>query len=425
MRIVSPQFLRGVSALYAAQFAAALLPLVALPYVLRRLGAHEYGLIVFAQSAVGYAVTITDYGFNFTAARDIALAREDRAQRTIIFWSTLSAKLVLSICGVALLIPFIFINHILRENLSTVGVCSLLIVGTASFPQWYFQGLEKFELLSMIGIGGRLVGVAGIFAFVHSKSDTQIAATMLSVPALISGAISAIVIRLVAPVPWRRPRLHEIKSALRSGWHVFVSNAAGTLHINTNSLLLGVIDNVTAVANYSIASKIAFGLYTCTTPIYQFLFPKASLIFLRSRVEVDAFVMRLMQMMGISALGIVVGTFLLSHWIVGIIGGRGYSDAASALRILSILPLLLTFTPVFSQTVMINAGLAATLSRIYIWVAGLNLVLMPPLTILYGIRGCAWALVMVECVGPALMLRAIRRAGYLRNLRGRRAVVQK
>ena len=75
--------------LYALQGLNYLVPLAVLPYLLRILGVEHYGLIAFAQAFAQYFIILTDYGFNLSATKRIALLRDDRRQVSIVFWSVL------------------------------------------------------------------------------------------------------------------------------------------------------------------------------------------------------------------------------------------------------------------------------------------------------------------------------------------------
>ena len=71
------------------------LPLIVLPYLIRVLGPEKIGLIAFAQALVQYFIILTDYGFNMSATRQIALYREHKTQLRQIFTSVLIVKLIL------------------------------------------------------------------------------------------------------------------------------------------------------------------------------------------------------------------------------------------------------------------------------------------------------------------------------------------
>ena len=53
-----------------------LIPLLVMPSVISRIGVSGFGVISVAQVVMVYLSTISDYGFNLTATRDVALSKE-------------------------------------------------------------------------------------------------------------------------------------------------------------------------------------------------------------------------------------------------------------------------------------------------------------------------------------------------------------
>ena len=73
----------------------ALLQLVVIPHVIKKIGADGFGVIAVAQVVMFYLSAVTDYGFNQTATRDIALYRADRKEISRIFFRVLFSKIIL------------------------------------------------------------------------------------------------------------------------------------------------------------------------------------------------------------------------------------------------------------------------------------------------------------------------------------------
>ncbi len=121
-------------------------PLVTIPYLVRVLGPSQFGLLAFAQGIVLYFSVITDYGFDFSASRAIAVNRQTVGAVRRIAWSIWSAKLLLMTgCGIALALV-VFFTPKLSQTPQLYAVSFLYVVGTAVFPIWLFQGLEELRL---------------------------------------------------------------------------------------------------------------------------------------------------------------------------------------------------------------------------------------------------------------------------------------
>src|SRR3954466_3216782 len=80
-------FLENALWLYLVQFSSYLLPFLTLPYLSRVLSVEHFGQIAWAQTMVFNFVTLTEYGFNLIATRDVAVNRFDPDKLDRIFSS--------------------------------------------------------------------------------------------------------------------------------------------------------------------------------------------------------------------------------------------------------------------------------------------------------------------------------------------------
>lgn len=77
------------------QIANFLLPLVTLPYLAPVIGVEGFGKIAFAAVIMVWMQTIADWGFHFTATRDVAKNRDDWVKVSQIFSSVLWSRILL------------------------------------------------------------------------------------------------------------------------------------------------------------------------------------------------------------------------------------------------------------------------------------------------------------------------------------------
>ena len=84
------------SYLFLLQIASYIFPLITLPYLARVTGAYGMGKVAFATAIMSWVQTICDWGFSFTATRDVAKYRENKERVSNILSDVTWARFFLS-----------------------------------------------------------------------------------------------------------------------------------------------------------------------------------------------------------------------------------------------------------------------------------------------------------------------------------------
>src|SRR5438034_9120456 len=84
----------ALSILQGANF---LLPVLVMPFVIKKIGADGYGVVAVAQGVMLIFCTVADYGFNLTATRSIALHRGDVKINARLFFTVIACKLFICV----------------------------------------------------------------------------------------------------------------------------------------------------------------------------------------------------------------------------------------------------------------------------------------------------------------------------------------
>lgn len=79
------------------QIAGYIFPLISIPYLAKVIGVDGFGKIAFASAVIIWIQTITDWGFNFTATRDVAKNKNDKLMVSEIFSNVLWSRILLMI----------------------------------------------------------------------------------------------------------------------------------------------------------------------------------------------------------------------------------------------------------------------------------------------------------------------------------------
>jgi PST family polysaccharide transporter len=375
-----------------------------LPYLLRVLGPQSYGSIAFAQALIAYGVVVTDYGFTLTAARDISIHRADAHAVARIFWSTTLTKLVLLACSGLILGSIVAIVPEFRKDWPVFAACSTLPVGTVLFPVWYMQGIEKLRQAALIQLMSRCGLTACIFMLVHSPLDTFTAALLISAPLLVSGLIAVTSARACFPSKFYRPALSDIGACLVGGWHIFAGSVSTTLYLQTNAFVLGILADKRAVAYFSVGYSVVLAVQGLASPATQSVYPRLSLFF----SETPSLAWRLARNLALVVLpAMAVASILMALFakpLIAILAGGSFVDAISIVRIMAVLPFMITAASILGPCVMVNLNLSRQLMWIYLSVGVLNVLLLPYLVVSFAAAGAALSLVIAETFGPIAML---------------------
>lgn len=161
-----------------AKIVALLVPLIITPYVSRILGADGVGSCSFVASVVSYFVLFANLGIESYALREIAMHRDnpDYVKQFAIEITIMKAILTAFCLGVYYIL-FILILDI--ENRILYLIYSITLISVAFNFTWFFQGIEKFEILAAAGIFSKIVYTTLILVFVKQKTDLGVYAAIV------------------------------------------------------------------------------------------------------------------------------------------------------------------------------------------------------------------------------------------------------
>ncbi len=84
--------------------------IVVIPIIVRILGVEIFGEISYIQNIVSYTTIFTNFGFDYSATKQIARNKNNPQQTNQIFWNVISFKLLLLIISYVFLFIFCIIS---------------------------------------------------------------------------------------------------------------------------------------------------------------------------------------------------------------------------------------------------------------------------------------------------------------------------
>jgi len=384
--------------LYGVQISSYIFPFITLAYLSRVLSPEKIGLIGFAQSFVWYFNTLTEYGFNLTATRRIAIEKDSPETVTRIFNAVMIAKGLLTILGFIVMMAVVLATPKLRANWPLFPISFLTVVGGWLFPMWLYQGLEKMGQVAVRDFTAKLLGSVLVFLVVRHENDYLLAAGLQSGATVIAGIISLVLAPAICGVQFRTLPWREVASVLRDGWPVFLSMAALTLTSSTNTVILGFVAPAAEVGYYIASNRLTVATRMLVVPIVTALYPHITHMAVKSNAGAIAFLRKYSLLMALPFLAISVVLFAGAPMIVHILFGVKYEPSIMLLRITAFSPFFLALSHSYSTYYMLAFGYQKAWSRIIIQSTVLNYALMACL--LWTIRPT----VAMATIGTALDL---------------------
>lgn len=349
------RILENMISLTGLQFASYILPLITLPYLTLVLGPEKFGLTQYAISLITYFQFFTDYGFNLSATRELAICRDDNQKISQIFSSVMFIKLCLCILSFIILLLIVMFIPKFSEDSYVYILTFGMVIGYMLFPTWLFQGLEYMRYTSILNIIGKIVFTVLIFIFIHDTTDYMLVPLINSLGYILVGILGIYIALTKFNIKITIPSIRDIKYHLREGWYVFISTIAINMYTTTNTFLLGLLTNNTLVGYYSIAEKIILAVNGLLNPISQALYP-----FISRTVKTDdktrsiEFIRKITKIMTLVGIVLSAGLFIFAKPIILLLFGQSYTNSVIILQIISIVPLAVSLSTVFGVETMLT-----------------------------------------------------------------------
>lgn len=403
----------NIIALAIVQASNYILPLISLPYLARVLGAESFGKVVFAQALMMYFILLVEYGFSWSATRKVAENRENRVLLGEIFMNIWAVQWLLIVLCSVIFVSIVFGVEEFRGDIGFYAAAFLIVLGNVLFPIWFFQGVEKLQLQSVLQFAGKLIGLLFIFVLVKNENDGIWVLLSNALSAIIAGLFSIFFIFKSGYFKICFPSLSGVRQEFVEGFSLFASRVSISFYTMLIPLALGWIAGPVALAYFNVADKLRVGAQSLITPISQAIFPRIS--HLVSKNESSAY-----QLIKRSAVAIflVSGSaslmlFVLSEPLVQLMAGEGFDGAVSVLHWMSPVPFLVGMSNLFGVQLMIPLRLNIAFNRILFCAAVLCVIILWPLINYAEANGAAITLMIVEFFVSVVMFFYLRKKQIL------------
>ncbi len=399
------------------QFANYLIPLLIIPYIVRVLGADIFGKITYAQNIIAYFTLIINFGFEYSATREIAVNKGNKSAINQIFWSVIKQKAVLLLLTFVGLVILYFTFSKVNSDFTLYLFVFLMNVGIVIFPTWFFQGMEEMGKMAIFNVLIKGLGLILTVLFVKSASD-YLYYPLLTTISYIGCGIGAL-IYVIKHFELKLVKADKLlyKKLFSRSFPIFLNNLFVSGYTITNMTMLGFYVSDKEIGYYSGAFKIIMAILMITsTPINMAIFPTISRKFAESKEIGLIYFKKTILNLALISIVISLATFIVSPILVKFLLGSEFVPSLNLLKLFSVLPFLVIMASLFTILGLYGAGI----QRFAPWIGaslGIFCILFNLFSIpLLGMYGAAWGWIISESL-EVLIAGSLFYFGFIKRLK--------
>lgn len=326
-------------------------PLVMLIHLARVLGPEVYGILAFGQAIITMSSMLNDFGFSLSATDKISRHRNRSKYISMLIGGIYSFKLILFLFCATIILLFIGLTDAYSEHRFFLFLTLLPIFIQSFFPLWFFQGLEKMQLLAFFSVLIRILYVCFVIIFVRVPED-YILVPLLN--ALSQGMGLCLAIWMIYSLGYKIliPSRKIIAHCINFSKNFFVSRLAVMVYMNSSVLILGLFANPVIVATYSIAEQLYKAMQSAISPLSAAVYP-----YMSKEKNINLMMKLILGCVCIVFVGALVGYFV-SPTLINFFFDESWRNS------LSILNIFFIAVVIHAGAVMTGYPLAAALNRI-------------------------------------------------------------
>lgn len=395
--------------LYILQIVDKIVPLMIIPYLMITLGAEKYGYIGFATAIVNYLLLIIEFGFNLSATKRVAVAKEQgRQELSDVFFSTILAKVLLLIVATVIILPIVLFSSSLRIYFNTILCTYPLVLGATLNINWLYQGIGKIKIAAIVTSFCKILVLPLVFIFVTTPADYNWAAFIQSSVYFLSSVVTIILLYRMHLIVRVKTTLQNVILSIKDSYPLFLSSVATSVYTQLFTLILGLMSTPIAVGRYTAAERfmrsVCFAIYS---PVSMAFYPKISSLSYINRDNAKRLFSKLVVFMFILMLLLSLLLYIFTEPIVSLLG-KDYLGIETLLRIVSFVPVAIALGAIYGQMGLIAMGNQKSkleFRKVYFMAAPFSLLMVTFLAYLYSDIGAAVALLLTEYFVFFFMLR--------------------
>ena len=377
------------------QSSTVLISIISMPLLIQSIGAEQFGWVNLSLSVIIVFNILVGFGFNLSAPREVALNQSNKEELSQLVSNIFSAKLLLAVFSTAVILLGAYGFNLFEGYRHILVLSVFLLFSEASFPLWFFQGMEKMKLVSVATIFSKLLFLMGLVLVIHKPEKSHWVNFLLGISGLGVNLCLLLYIHAILDIRFFSPQFSSIWNNLKDNVLLFFSNLASHISINGGLIILSFFASAATLGMYSLAERVVMILRLFPALIIQAIFPNSSKLYQADQASFFSFLKKVyFGTLGIGAL-ISIATYFAAPWIIQVLSRGQLGDAVGYLRLLAAIPFLASLN-VGNVTILLVTNLRDLLFRASWMFCAYMICASTVLTHYYGGVGLCYGILSTE-----------------------------
>lgn len=277
--------IKVIGLLQIAKLFELLIPIVAIPVVIKNIGLSEFGVITKILACSAYCVMIGEWGFNTNLVSFLKLKRERTKILFLVFIDVIKIRVIYS-----LLVAIVMLTLVLFDCLDALIaiVITLWIIANIFQCRWYFQATDKLVSYTIVSMMSKLGTLWYVFFIMDENSIKESYLISLALPMLfVSFFCNLYAFRML----YTKCKVNlfsfclDFKILFYEGWNLISSRVISNLFNPTIIYLTANLYSNEVVGILGIFQKIGTGVVAILTPINEVIYPRLAGLYVPNNSE--------------------------------------------------------------------------------------------------------------------------------------------
>lgn len=307
----------GVALLQGVDYA---FPILVAPILIHQLGLDRFGIFVFAFAASAFLTVMVEWGFGWTAVRELVAKERSFAQQVLL--EVVSARLMIAAVGC---VGLTFISHNIPQVAPYRSGIILVYIQVLSFAlnmAWYLNARGGMMRATMIVALARIVQFCVALLLVNSELSNEVISLLLFSPLLMANGVLVLLELRGCHPPTLFQLIGQALARMKSGSSGTVLAVGSGLYRSANPIIVSIFCASADVGAYGAIEKVVKALQDLARPLLTALYPIAASEAKRDPAAARRLLYRCcvgMVFVGIVII-LIINTF--SEKLLNLIGGR-------------------------------------------------------------------------------------------------------